>query len=111
MKLRAVVVNYKTAHMTAQALAALAPALRAIAASRALVVHDDSADGSYEALCASVAANGWTDLVQVVRSDRNGGFGYGNNYGVRPALASQDPPEYVYILNSDAFPEPGSVRT
>jgi N-acetylglucosaminyl-diphospho-decaprenol L-rhamnosyltransferase len=110
MKLLAVIVNYKTARMTADAIAALVPELRAIPASRAIVVDNDSGDGSYEELLATVHARGWSELVEVVRSDRNGGFGYGNNYGIRPALASEDPPDYVYILNSDAFPEPGSVR-
>ena len=32
------------------------------------------------------------------------------NVGIRRGVAAGDPPDYVYLLNSDAFPEPGSVR-
>ena len=40
----------------------------------------------------------------------NGGFGAGNNAGIRAGLADGARPDYVYILNSDAFPDPGAIR-
>lgn len=110
MKLLAVIVNFRTPRMTVDALDALVPELRAIPTARAIVVDNDSGDGSYEAISADVRARGWADVVEVVRSDRNGGFGYGNNFGIRRGLAAADKPDYFYILNSDAFPRPGSVR-
>src|SRR5262245_40978504 len=110
MKLLAVIVNYKTASMTLEALSALARELHAIPGARAIVVDNDSKDGSYEAIAQAVQERGWSKLVEVVRSDRNGGYSYGNNFGIRRGLAASDAPEYVYLLNSDAFPEPGSVK-
>lgn len=111
MKLLAVIVNYKTPRMTVDALAALVPELEAVAGgAQAIVVDNDSQDGSFEAIGQAAQERGWSRWVKVVRSDHNGGFGYGNNFGMRLGLAMLDRPEYFYVLNSDAFPEPGSVR-
>lgn len=110
MKLLAVIVNYKTPEMTLEALTALTPELRAIPGSRAIVVDNDSADGSYETIAQAIVSRGWSDLIEVVRSEKNGGFGFGCNVGIRRGLAASDPPDFIYLLNSDAFPEPGSVR-
>ena len=110
MKLLVIIVNYKTPRMTLEALEALVRELGAIPGSRGLVVDNDSADGSYEEILHAVESRGWSNLIEVVRSDRNGGFGYGCNVGIRRALTAGEPPEYIYLLNSDAFPDPGSVR-
>lgn len=110
MKLLAVIVNYKTPQMTLEALSALVRELGAIPGSRGVIVDNDSADGSYEKILEAVASRGWSNLIEIIRSDRNGGYGYGNNFGIRRGLAGSDPPDYVYLLNSDAFPDPGSVR-
>jgi N-acetylglucosaminyl-diphospho-decaprenol L-rhamnosyltransferase len=48
--------------------------------------------------------------VRVLASPRNGGFGAGNNFAIKPAMESEDPPEFVYILNSDAFPAPDAIE-
>jgi len=110
MKLLAVIVNYKTLGMTLEALAALVREIGAIPGSRAVVVDNDSADGSYEQILHAVESRGWSNLIEVVRSAKNGGFGYGCNVGIRRGLAAGEPADYIYLLNSDAFPDPGSVR-
>jgi GT2 family glycosyltransferase len=110
MRLLAIILNYKTAAMTVRSLESLVPELREIEGARAVVVDNDSQDGSFEHIRAHVANRGLCDLVEVVASGHNGGFGAGNNFAMRRALASADPPAYVYLLNSDAFPEAGAVR-
>ncbi|MCB9634255.1 MAG: glycosyltransferase family 2 protein [Sandaracinus sp.] len=78
------------------------------------VVDNDSQDGSEARLRAAIDAErnlgtpGY-EHVEVVQSGHNGGFGAGNNVGIRAALARDDRPEYVYILNSDAFPAPDAI--
>ena len=109
MKLLAIIVNYKTPELTLQAVSALVRELGTIPGSRGLVVDNDSADGSHEKILQSVESRGWSELIDVVRSDRNGGFGYGCNVGMRRGLAAGDPPDYIYLLNSDAFPDPGAL--
>lgn len=75
------------------------------------VVDNESGDGSFEMLTAEVEAAGWDEdgRVRVIASGRNGGYGAGNNVGIRAGLPDGRRPDYVYILNSDAFPDPGSI--
>lgn len=109
MKLLAVLVNYRTSDMTIDAVASLLRDLADIDDARVVVVDNDSRDGSFTAIGDAVTRNGWSDRVEVLASDKNGGFGYGNNLAIRRALASNDPPKYFYLLNSDAFPDKGAV--
>ena len=107
-----VILNWRTAPMTLRATEA---ALVAMGGMRGAItiVDNDSGDGSFEALTAEVAARGWDRVetpVRVLQSGRNGGFGAGNNFGIRAGLPGGARPDYVYILNSDAFPEPGAIR-
>lgn len=110
MKLLAVTINYKTPDMTMEAVRALLPELEGIS-SRVIIVENDSRDGSYEKMQAQLEKEDWGDKVSLFHSGHNGGFGYGNNFGIRLGLASDDPPEYIYLLNSDAFPDDGAIRT
>ncbi|MCF8511769.1 MAG: glycosyltransferase family 2 protein [Rhodobacteraceae bacterium] len=107
-----VILNWRTAEMTLQSVAAALVALDGIAG--ALVVVDNaSGDGSVEKLSAEVAARGWDtgpQAVRVLQSGRNGGFGAGNNFGILAGMADGSRPDYVYILNSDAFPAPDAIR-
>jgi len=107
-----VILNWRTAPMTLRATEA---ALVAMVGMRGAItiVDNDSGDGSFETLTAEVAARGWDrgeTPVRVLQSGRNGGFGAGNNFGIRAGLPGGARPDYVYILNSDAFPEPGAIR-
>jgi N-acetylglucosaminyl-diphospho-decaprenol L-rhamnosyltransferase len=108
MKLLCVILNYKTADMTLDAIRAARTALTTLD-HRIDVVDNDSQDGSFERLTAAVADAGWPD-VRVVQSGHNGGFGAGNNVALRAALLEPEPPEFLYILNSDAFPAPDAIE-
>jgi N-acetylglucosaminyl-diphospho-decaprenol L-rhamnosyltransferase len=104
-----VLLNFRTAEMTLQALEVAVREMEGIDGV-INVVDNASGDGSYEKIRAAVQARRW-DRVQVIASDHNGGFGAGNNIAIRHGLPDGSPPDYVYLLNSDAFPEPGAVRT
>jgi GT2 family glycosyltransferase len=102
-----IILNYRTAAMTLEAAEA---ALREMDGldGELLIVDNDSNDGSFEALQAGVTARGWP--VRVLQSGRNGGFGAGNNFGIRAGMSDGHAPDFYYILNSDAFPDRGAVR-
>ncbi len=110
MKLLAITINYKTPDMTIDAVAALMPELAGLS-SRVIIVDNDSRDGSHLRMRARLDAEPWGQRVELVESGHNGGFGFGNNFAIRLGLASDDPPDYIYLLNSDAFPENGAIRT
>ncbi len=103
-----VILNWRTAEMTLRAAAAALREMEGIA-GEIILVDNDSQDGSFEAMQAHAADQGWT-RVRVLQSGHNGGFGAGNNVGIRAGLSSGQRPDYVYILNSDAFPDPGAIN-
>jgi N-acetylglucosaminyl-diphospho-decaprenol L-rhamnosyltransferase len=109
VKLLGVVLNWRTADLTLRALETLQREARSIPHARVVVVDNDSQDGSFEKIAAVVTARGWSDIVDVVQSGRNGGFGFGNNVGIRRGMTGNDPAELLYLLNSDATVDEGSL--
>ncbi len=111
-RLLTVILNWRTPAMTLQAAEAALRALEGIEGAL-VIVDNDSGDGSFEAMAQAVAARGWDhgpQQVRVLQSGHNGGFGAGNNFGIRAGLPDGGRPDFVYILNSDAFPEAGAIR-
>jgi GT2 family glycosyltransferase len=109
MKLLVVIVNYRTADLTVDALASLCTQMPLRGSSRIVVVDNASGDGSADRMEAAIDDRGWSDRVELVRSDRNDGFAAGNNLAIEPALAGRDPPEFVLLLNPDTVVRPGSI--
>jgi N-acetylglucosaminyl-diphospho-decaprenol L-rhamnosyltransferase len=103
-----VILNWRTAEMTLKAAEAALRAMEPVQGA-ITIVDNDSGDGSFERLTDAVAQRGW-HRVRVVQSGRNGGFGAGNNVGIRAGLPDGTKPDFVYLLNSDAFPAPDAIR-
>jgi N-acetylglucosaminyl-diphospho-decaprenol L-rhamnosyltransferase len=101
-----VILNWRTPDMTLRAVQAARVAMQGIKGA-ITVVDNASGDGSEDRL--REATRDMPD-VRVIQSGRNGGFGAGNNVGIRAGLPGGGRPEFVYILNSDAFPAPGAIR-
>ncbi|MFD1342241.1 glycosyltransferase family 2 protein [Litorisediminicola beolgyonensis] len=108
-RLLTVLLNWRTPEMTCRAIDAAAAALSGLDAEL-VVVDNDSGDGSEEALRAHIEGTDLPIPARVVQSGRNGGFGAGNNVGIRAGRADGVRPDYVQILNSDAFPAPDALR-
>jgi GT2 family glycosyltransferase len=107
-RLLVVIVNYKSAQLTVDCLRSLEPEL---ANQRAQVVVVENASGDADGLAAAIRDNAWGSWVTLEVADKNGGFAYGNNLAIRPALASGTPPEYIWLLNPDTLVRPGVVAT
>ena len=101
-----VILNWRTADMTRRSVDSALVAMEGVAGA-ITIVDNDSGDGSFEALSAAFAGH---PRVRVIQSGRNGGYGAGNNVGIRAGLPDGTAPDYVYILNSDAFPAPDAIR-
>lgn len=101
-----VLLNWRTAEMTLKAAEAAARAMEGVA-GEIVVVDNDSGDGSFERLASALQDS---PRFRVVQSGHNGGFGAGNNVGIGLGLTGGGRPDYVYILNSDAFPAPDAIR-
>jgi N-acetylglucosaminyl-diphospho-decaprenol L-rhamnosyltransferase len=108
MKLLVVIVNYRTAGLTIDCLRSLAPEVAAIPGTRVVITDNLSGDDSVPKLQQALRDNNWT-WASVSPLPSNGGFAYGNNAGIRPALESSDKPVYVLLLNPDTIVRPGGI--
>ena len=103
-----VIVNYKTAALTIACLRSLAPEVAEDPGIRVVVVENASGDG--DAIAAAIREHAWGDWATLTIAARNGGFSYGNNRGIAPALAWPTPPDYFLILNPDTEVRSGAIR-
>ena len=105
-----ILLNFRTPAMTLRAAEAALADLHG-SGGELVIVDNASGDGSYEMIAREVAARGWGEggLVRVIASPVNGGFGAGNNIGLRMGMSDGRKADYFYILNSDAFPDGGCV--
>ena len=110
MKLLVVIVNYRTASLAIDCLRSLAPEIAQIPGGVRVVITDNlSGDDSVPRLEKAIADNHWADWASVLPLPSNGGFAYGNNMGIRPALESADKPDFVLLLNPDTVLRAGAV--
>ncbi|PCH72953.1 MAG: glycosyl transferase [Rhodobacteraceae bacterium] len=105
-----VILNYRTPEMALDSAAAAVRAMDGIK-GEILIVDNASPDDSYELILATLADANWNreGRVRVVQSGHNGGFGAGNNFGMQTGLSSGEKPDFYYLLNSDAFPNPKAI--
>ncbi len=101
-----ILLNSRTPAMTLRAAEAALADLHGFG-GELVIVDNASGDGSFELIAQGVAERGWGALVRVIASPVNGGFGAGNNIGLRMKMTDGRAPDYFYILNSDAFPDAG----
>lgn len=106
------ILNYRTPDLTLKAATVALREMRDLR-GEVLIIDNGSGDGSYETLQHEARLRGWLNSgrVRVVSSGRNGGFGAGMNFGMRLGLANGATPDFYYLLNSDAWPEPGGIRS
>ncbi|UXU76175.1 MULTISPECIES: glycosyltransferase family 2 protein [unclassified Paracoccus (in: a-proteobacteria)] len=105
-----IVLNWRTPGMSLEAATAAMQEMQGLDGG-ITIVDNDSGDGSFDQMRAEVRARGWPDdRVAVVQSGWNGGYGAGNNHGIRQGLPDGRRADLVYLLNSDAIPQPGSIR-
>lgn len=109
MRIAAIFINYRTAAMTLDAVERLLVELVASGDHHVYVVDNDSGDGSYQFLSDAVASRGLGERVSVLQAPFNGGYGYGINFAVKQVFAQGKRPDYFYVINTDAVPEPDSV--
>jgi hypothetical protein len=98
--LSVIILTYNTCDLTRDCVAAaLADAARSHLDVEIIVVDNASADETVATLRAAFPS------VDVIVNDRNLGFGRGNNVGLAAATG-----RYLFLLNSDAFVQPGALR-
>lgn len=116
MKLWVLIVNYRTVQLTLDCVRSLRRVAEEGIELHAVVVDNDSADGSAERLARELPELDCGFALSFVASAHNGGFAFGNNEAVRRCLAEALAQEslddqFVWLLNPDAYlPEAGVAQ-
>ena len=105
-----VIVNYRTPSLTIDCLHSLVSEVRSLPGMRVAVADNASGDSSNEQIAAAIDTFGWSEWASFVPLERNGGFAFGNNALIRPALKSTNPPPYFLLLNPDTVVRPGALK-
>jgi N-acetylglucosaminyl-diphospho-decaprenol L-rhamnosyltransferase len=105
-----VIVNYRTSSLTIDCLRSLVSEVQSLPGMRVVVGDNASGDRSVEEISSAIASEGWNEWASFVPLDRNGGFAFGNNALIRPALQSTNPPPYFLLLNPDTIVRPGALK-
>ena len=105
-----VIVNYRTVDLTIDCLHSIAAQIAELPKLHAVVVDNASGDGSVEKLMGVIDREGWHGWASLLPLDRNGGFAFGNNAGIREALRSTPHVDYVMFLNPDTIVRGGAIR-
>lgn len=109
VRLLVVVLNYRVTDLTVQCLQALSPEVRSVPGTRVAVCENGTGPSAVRQLREAIEAHGWSEWAYLRDVYPNLGFTGGNNLVIREALAWPDPPEYVLLLNADAFVQPGAL--
>jgi N-acetylglucosaminyl-diphospho-decaprenol L-rhamnosyltransferase len=103
MKLLVVIVSYRVTDLTIDCLRSLASEINRVPNARVAVCENGTGGDAEERLRRAISENGWDCWVDLTSIYPNRGFTGGNNAVIRPALESNDPPEYVLLLNADTI--------
>ena len=105
MKLLVVIVSYRVTDLTIDCLRSLSGEIGRVPGTRVAVCENGTGGDAEERLRRAIDENGWGSWVDLTVIYPNRGFTGGNNAVIRPALESDDPPEYVLLLNADTIVE------
>ena len=105
-----VIVNYRTPALTVNCLRSLVAEVKSFPGIRVAVADNCSGDDSIAHIGKAIASAGWGGWASLVSLERNGGYAFGNNAIIRPALQSEHPPDYFLLLNPDTQVYPGAVK-
>ena len=102
------IVNYKTATLVVDCLAALAEHAQPHVELRVCVVDNLSPDDSVDILTQAIESNRWRSWVELVPAPANGGFSYGNNVAIKYLQTFGC--DYFWLLNPDTRAQQGSLN-
>jgi GT2 family glycosyltransferase len=109
-----VIVNYRTPELALDCLRSLRDEIGRNPVTKVVVVDNDSRDGSAEIIARGIQTEAIVGWATLVRAPRNGGFAYGNNYGLAAAVEGRTPwgrvvPDLVWLMNPDTYVRPGAI--
>jgi N-acetylglucosaminyl-diphospho-decaprenol L-rhamnosyltransferase len=110
MKLLVVILNYRVTDLTIDCLGSLAPRIGGVPGARVAVLENGTGGDAEARLRRAMDENGWGEWARLTTVHPNRGFTGGNNIVIQEAMASEDPPEYVLLLNADTIVLDGALE-
>ncbi len=103
MKLLVAITSYKVTDLTIDCLRSLSAQISRVPGMKVAVCENGSGGDAADQLRRAIEENGWNSWADLLEVNPNRGFTGGTNAVIRPAMQSDDPPEYVLLLNSDTI--------
>jgi GT2 family glycosyltransferase len=103
MKLLVAITSYRVTDLTIDCLRSLSQEIGRVPGTRVAVCENGTGGDAAEQLRQAIDQNDWGSWVDLIVVHPNRGFTGGTNAAMRPALESDDPPEYVLLLNADTI--------
>ena len=103
MKLLVVIVSYRVPDLTIDCLHSLSGEIGRLAGARVALCENGTGGDAADRLRNAIEQHGWSSWIDLTVIYPNLGFVGGNNAVIRPALESDDPPDYVLLLNADTL--------
>jgi GT2 family glycosyltransferase len=109
MELLIVIINYNGLNLTIDCLNSLEPEVKSVPNTHIALCDNGSEPAEADELERLITNRGWDKFVNFTRLSPNQGFTGGNNAVIRAALAGNDPPDFVLLLNNDTIVRPGAI--
>lgn len=109
MKLLIVIVNYRVTDLTIDCLRSLSGEIHRVPGAKVAVCENGTGPEDARRLREAIAVNEWNDWASLTVLETNLGFTGGNNVILREAMKSDNPPDYVLLLNSDTIVLPHAL--
>ena len=110
MKLFVVVLCYRVPDLAIDCLGSLSKEIGRLPDSQVVVCENGTGGDAAERIGRAIDEQGWNSWCELTAVYPNRGFCAGNNLVIRPVLDSDDPPEYVLLLNADTIVLEGALE-
>ena len=111
MKLLVVIVNYRVAHLAIDCLESVARQISQSQGSMWLFAKMEREMIPRTRIQKAIDEHGWGGWCSLTAISPNRGFTGGNNVILRPAMASENPPQYILLLNADTVVRPNAIAS
>jgi len=111
LKLLIAITSYRVTNLTINCLRSLSEEVGRVSGARVAVCENGTGGDAAARLRRAIEENGWGPWVDLTVVYPNRGFTGGNNTVIRPALESDNPPEYVLLLNADTIVKEHALDT
>jgi N-acetylglucosaminyl-diphospho-decaprenol L-rhamnosyltransferase len=110
MKLIVAILNYRVTDLTIDCLRSLADEVAQVPGTQVAICENGTGDDAAAKIEKAIDDNGWRSWCSLTAISPNRGFTGGNNHILRPLLQTQNPPQYVWLLNADTIVHPNALK-